>query len=45
MPPTDSNATGLSPNLDTEVVLGPNSSAPLRDLLPYHDWPDPLPAD
>ena len=32
-------------NLDTEVVLGVDSSAPLRDLLPYHDWPDPLPAD
>ena len=32
-------------NLDTEVVLGLDSSAPLRDLLPYHDWPDPLPAD
>ena len=32
-------------NLDTEVVLGPDTSAPLRDLLPHHDWPDPLPPD
>jgi cytidine deaminase len=28
-------------NLDTEVVLSPASSAPLRDLLPHHSWPSP----
>jgi cytidine deaminase len=26
-------------NLDTEVVLGRNRSALIRDLLPEHDWP------
>lgn len=26
-------------NLDTEVVLGRSSSARLRDLLPYNEWP------
>jgi cytidine deaminase len=30
-------------NLDTEVVLGRTESARLRDLLPLHRWPDPLP--
>ena len=29
-------------NLDAEVVLGRTTSAPLRDLLPYHEWPSPL---
>jgi len=29
-------------NLDTLVVLGRNEAAPLRDLLPAHEWPDPL---
>jgi cytidine deaminase len=29
-------------NIDTEVVLGRTTSAPLRDLLPFHEWPDPL---
>lgn len=29
-------------NLDTEVVLGRSVSAPLRELLPHHEWPDPL---
>ena len=29
-------------NLDTEVVLGRTSSAKLRDLLPYNEWPSPL---
>jgi cytidine deaminase len=29
-------------NIDTEVVLGRTASAPLRDLLPFHEWPDPL---
>lgn len=28
-------------NLDTEVVLGHASSAPLRDLLPHSSWPGP----
>jgi cytidine deaminase len=30
-------------NLDTEVVLGPERLVPLRELLPEHEWPDPLP--
>ena len=31
-------------NLDTEVLLGRDRSAPLRDLLPEHGWPsEPLP--
>ena len=29
-------------NLDTEVVLGRATSALLRELLPYHEWPRPL---
>ena len=29
-------------NIDAEVVLGPERSARLRELLPYHEWPDPL---
>ena len=29
-------------NLDTDVVLGPNKVAKLRDLLPYHEWPEPV---
>jgi cytidine deaminase len=29
-------------NLDTEVVLGRHSVQPLRDLLPFHEWPAPL---
>ncbi len=29
-------------NLDTEVVLGRNRTARLRDLLPANEWPDPL---
>jgi cytidine deaminase len=29
-------------NLDTEVVLGRQRSARLRDLLPVTDWPAPL---
>ncbi len=29
-------------NLDTEVVLGRTSVLKLKDLLPYHDWPQPL---
>jgi cytidine deaminase len=31
-------------NLDTEVILGHDRSALLRELLPAHDWPEPLPA-
>jgi cytidine deaminase len=30
-------------NLDTRVVLPGGRSAPLRDLLPAHEWPDPEP--
>ncbi|MFF3558865.1 cytidine deaminase family protein [Streptomyces sp. NPDC002574] len=29
-------------NLETEVVLGRTRTARLRDLLPAHEWPDPL---
>lgn len=29
-------------NLGTEVVLGREKSATLRQLLPEHDWPEPL---
>jgi cytidine deaminase len=29
-------------NLDTEVILGRDRSAPLRDLLPAHAWPEPV---
>jgi cytidine deaminase len=29
-------------NLDTEVILSLNRSAPLRDLLPEHEWPSPI---
>lgn len=29
-------------NLDTDVILGMHKSAPLRDLLPAHEWPEPL---
>lgn len=29
-------------NIDTEVVLGRGQSAPLRELLPFHEWPGPL---
>jgi cytidine deaminase len=30
-------------NLDTLVVIDRERSMPLRDLLPLHTWPDPLP--
>jgi cytidine deaminase len=30
-------------NLDTSVVLGLELAVALRDLLPAHGWPDPLP--
>jgi cytidine deaminase len=29
-------------NLDTEVVLGTHRWSPLRDLLPDHEWPEPV---
>jgi len=29
-------------NLDTAVVLGIDHAVPLRELLPYHEWPQPL---
>jgi cytidine deaminase len=29
-------------NLDTEVILGRRTSARLRDLLPFNQWPNPL---
>jgi cytidine deaminase len=30
-------------NLDAEIVLGLDVSRPLRELLPEHEWPSPLP--
>ena len=32
-------------NLDTEVILGHDRSALVRELLPAHDWPRPLASD
>jgi cytidine deaminase len=32
-------------NLDTEVILGSDQSALLRELLPAHEWPEPLASD
>jgi len=32
-------------NLDTEVILGSDQSASLRDLLPANEWPEPLTSD
>jgi cytidine deaminase len=29
-------------NLETEVVLGDGRRRPLRELLPEHEWPEPL---
>lgn len=29
-------------NLETAVILGRGETALLRDLLPAHEWPDPL---
>jgi cytidine deaminase len=29
-------------NLNTEVVLGRDTTRPLRELLPFHQWPTPL---
>ena len=29
-------------NLDTEVVLGRGDARPLRELLPFNEWPAPL---
>ena len=29
-------------NLDTDVVLGKDTSAKLKELLPHHGWPEPL---
>jgi len=30
-------------NLGTPVILGPDRFVALRDLLPAHEWPEPLP--
>jgi len=30
-------------NLSTEVALGYERTVPLAELLPAHEWPDPLP--
>jgi cytidine deaminase len=32
-------------NLDTDVILGAEESLRLRDLLPNHEWPSPLPSE
>jgi cytidine deaminase len=32
-------------NLDTEVILGSDRSALLRELLPANEWPEPLASD
>jgi len=29
-------------NLDTEVILSPDRSVPLKELLPMHDWYCPV---
>jgi cytidine deaminase len=29
-------------NIDTDVVLGVDRSATLRELLPAYEWPEPL---
>ena len=29
-------------NLETEVILGKEKVAKLKELLPYHEWPAPL---
>ena len=29
-------------NLDTQVILGRNETKVLKDLLPHHEWPEPL---
>lgn len=29
-------------NLETEVVLGKDKTLKLKELLPYHEWPEPL---
>ncbi|MDP9364269.1 MAG: cytidine deaminase [Chloroflexota bacterium] len=29
-------------NLETDVVLGKEKSSKLKELLPYHEWPEPL---
>jgi cytidine deaminase len=29
-------------NLDAEVVLAADKAVKLRELLPYHEWPEPL---
>ena len=29
-------------NLETDVILGNDKSAKLKELLPYHEWPEPL---
>jgi cytidine deaminase len=29
-------------NLDADVILAPDKVVKLRELLPYHDWPEPV---
>ncbi len=29
-------------NLESEIILGRNEAKKLKELLPYHEWPEPL---
>lgn len=29
-------------NMEAEVILGNSKSEPLKNLIPYHEWPEPL---
>jgi len=29
-------------NLNSKIVLGRDISVPLRELIPFHEWPDPI---
>jgi cytidine deaminase len=29
-------------NLETNVILGRDKAVKLKELLPYHDWAEPL---
>lgn len=32
-------------NLEAEVILGVSQHKPLKELIPHHEWPDPLDGD
>jgi hypothetical protein len=42
-PLSRADAAARPVNLDAEVVLGDGRRALLRELLPEHEWPAPLP--